>query len=103
MNIRIESNFNFSVSSIQYAPNGELQITLASSECQTDRRYQYTASLGNGQAEEKPSVSLLQYAKSYAASANIKPKTKDTYRLMCNHLEAYGDTPACVLQNTFFM
>ena len=92
MNIRIESNFNFSVSSIQYAPNGELQITLASSECQTDRRYQYTASLGNGQAEEKPSVSLLQYAKSYAASANIKPKTKDTYRLMCNHLEAYGDS-----------
>ncbi len=30
MNIRIESNFNFSVSSIQYAPNGELQITRAS-------------------------------------------------------------------------
>ena len=27
MNIRIESNFNFSVSSIQYAPNGELQVT----------------------------------------------------------------------------
>ena len=39
MNIRIESNFNFSVSSIQYAPNGELQITLASSEKQIDNRY----------------------------------------------------------------
>ncbi len=39
MNIRIESNFNFSVSSIQYAPNGELQITLTSDEKQTDNRY----------------------------------------------------------------
>ena len=103
MNIRIESNFNFSVSSIQYAPNGELQITLASSECQTDSRYQYTASLGSGRAEEKPSLSLLQYCRDFVAAANIKPQTKSSYRLMCNHLEAYGDTPACVLQNTFFM
>ncbi len=93
MNIRIESNFNFSVSSIQYAPNGELQITLASSECQTDSRYQYTASLGSGRAEEKPSLSLLQYCKDYFAAANIKPQTKSSYHLMCRHLEAYGDLP----------
>jgi hypothetical protein len=39
MNIRIESNFSFSVSSIQYAHNGELQITLTSDEKQTDNRY----------------------------------------------------------------
>ena len=92
MNIRIESNFNFSVSSIQYAPNGELQITLASDECQTGNRYQYTASLGSGQAEEKPSLSLLQYAKSYAASANIKPKTRESYMHVCRHLADYGDS-----------
>ena len=78
MNIRIESNFNFSVSSIQYAPNGELQITLASGECQTGNRYQYTANLGTGQAEEKPSLSLLQYCKDYFAAANIKPQTKSS-------------------------
>ena len=103
MNIRIDSNFNFLVTSIQYFPNGELFISLTSEENQSENRYQYEAALGSGQAEEKPTISLLQYAKSFASSADIKPKTKDTYRLMCTHLEAYGDTPACVLQNTFFM
>ncbi len=93
MNIRIESNFSFSVSSIQYAPNGELQITLISDEKQTDNRYQYTASLGSGKAEEKPSISLLQYCRDFVAAANIKPQTKSSYHLMCRHLEAYGDVP----------
>ena len=93
MNIRIESNFSFSVSSIQYAPNGELQITLTSDEKQTDNRYQYTASLGSGKAEEKPSISLLQYCRDFVAAANIKPQTKSSYHLMCRHLEAYGDVP----------
>jgi integrase len=92
MNIRIESDFSFSVSSIQYTPNGEVQIILTSDEKKTDSRYQYTASLGTGQAEEKPSISLLQYAKDYADTAIITPKTKDSYRLMCNHLEIYGDS-----------
>ena len=91
MNIRIKTDFNFSVSSIQYAPNGELQIILTSGEKQTGSRYQYTACLGSGQAEEKPAVSLLGYARSFASSANVKSKTKDSYRLMCNHLETYGD------------
>ena len=92
MNIRIDSNFNFLVTSIQYFPNGELFISLTSEENQSENRYQYEAALGSGQAEEKPTISLLQYAKSFASSADIKPKTKDTYRLMCNHLEAYGDS-----------
>ncbi len=91
MNIRIDSNFNFLVTSIQYFPNGELFISLTSEENQSENRYQYEAALGSGQAEEKPTISLLQYAKSFASSADIKPKTKDTYRLMCKHLEAYGD------------
>jgi site-specific recombinase XerD len=64
---------------------------LTSEENQSENRYQYEAALGSGQAEEKPTISLLQYAKSFASSADIKPKTKDTYRLMCKHLEAYGD------------
>ena len=91
MNIRIKTDFNFSVSSIQYAPNGELQIILTSGEKQTGSRYQYTACLGSGQAEEKPAISLLGYARSFASSADVKTKTKDSYRLMCNHLETYGD------------
>ena len=93
MNIRIESNFNFSVSSIQFDSHGSLRIILISDESQTDNRYQYTADLGNGLAEENPSVSLLQYAKDYAFMADIKDKTKESYRLMCAHLENYGDSP----------
>ena len=65
MNIRIKTDFNFSVSSIQYAPNGELQIILTSGEKQTGSRYQYTACLGSGQAEEKPGPQM----------SNPKPKT----------------------------
>ena len=38
MNIRIDSDFNFSVSSIQYAPNGVLCITLSSGENQGGSR-----------------------------------------------------------------
>lgn len=92
MNIKIESDFRFSVVSIQYSATGELSISLSSDVFPSSTRYQYSASLGSGQAEEKPAISLLEYTKSYAASANIKPQTKDTYRLMCRHLEAYGDT-----------
>ena len=91
MNIRIESNFEFTVDSIQYSSKGELCITLGSVSFSSDAHYQYTATLGSGQAEEKPAVSLLGYAKNYAASVNIKSKTKDSYRRMCKHLDNYGD------------
>ena len=93
MNIKIESNCLFSVSAIHYSATGELCITLNSDNTSPEGRYQYTASLGSGQAEEKPTISLLQYAKAFAASANVKYKTKDSYRLMCVHLEKYGDIP----------
>ena len=91
MNVRIESNSQFSVASIQYAPNGELCITLSSENMHDESHYQYSACLGDGLAEEKPSVSLMQYAREFATTANIKAKTKDTYRLMRGHLETYGD------------
>jgi hypothetical protein len=52
----------------------------------TNAHYQYTASLGNGQAEEKPTTSLLQYCRDYALAADIKDKTKSSYHLMCRHL-----------------
>ena len=91
MNIKIDSNFQFSVLSIQYTASGELIICLTSDEFPTDIHYQYSASLGDIQAEEKPSISLLQYTKAHAAAANIKPQTKSSYHLMCRHLEAYGD------------
>ena len=96
MDIKIDSDFQFSVVSIQYTATGELSICLSSDDFSSGAHYQYSASLGNGQAEEKPTVSLLQYAQSFAKSANIKPKTKDSYRLMCNHLEKYGD---CTIDN----
>ena len=92
MNIKIDSDFRFSVVSIQFTATGQLSISLTSDGFSTNAHYQYSASLGSGQAEEKPTISLLQYAREYAAAANIKPKTRDTYRLMCNHLEAYGDS-----------
>ena len=91
MNIRIDSNFGFLVTSIQYSPNGVLCISLTSKENQSIGQYQYEVNLGSGEAEEKPAISLLQYAKNYAESSNIKFKTKDSYRLMNNYLEAYGD------------
>ena len=91
MNIKIESDFRFSVVSIQYSATGELSISLSSDVFPNSTRYQYSASLGSGQAEEKPTISLLGYARSFASSANVKSKTKDSYRLMCNHLETYGD------------
>lgn len=54
MNIKINSNFQFSVVSIHYAPNGELCISLDSDNFSSDSRYQYTASLGDGHATERP-------------------------------------------------
>lgn len=53
MNVRIESNFKFTVSSIRYSLDGELQISLTKEEESTDSRYQYAACLGNGAAEEQ--------------------------------------------------
>lgn len=91
MNVKIYSDFQFKVVSIKYTPNGELCISLTSDNFSDNSHYQYSACLGSGQAEEKPAVSLLRYARDFSASANIKSKTKDSYRLMCNHLEAYGD------------
>ena len=90
MNIKISSDFKFTVSSIQYMPNGELHISLSSGE-DTNVNYEYKASLGNGEAMEKPSISLLQYARDYTQRSNIQLKTKSTYHLMCNHLQQYGD------------
>lgn len=92
MNIKIESNFQFSVAKIQYSATGELCITLNSDNTPPNEHYQYIACLGTGQAEEKPTISLLQYAKDFSATANIKANTKDTYRLLCKHLERYGDS-----------
>lgn len=91
MNIRIESNFKFSVSSMHYLPNGELSIVLSKDEELERSRYEYVACLGNGEAEEHPSISLLDYIHDYVETSNTKSKTKESYMLMCKHLERYGD------------
>lgn len=91
MNINVGSNFRLSVFNIQYSPNGDLCVLLACDEISDEIHYHYAANLGESQAEEKPVVSLSRYARDYASSTNIKPKTRDSYRLMCKHLESYGD------------
>ncbi len=92
MDIRIKSNFHFAVASIEYTPGGELSVTLVSDSGDADVRHEYRASLGEGDAVSKPVVSLLEYARGYYAASGVKEKTKDCYRLMCKHLEAYGDS-----------
>lgn len=92
MNIKIDSNFQFSVVSIQYTATGELSIFLSSDDFSSGAHYQYSADLGNSQAEEKPTISLLQYTRKFAASANIKPKTRESYMHVCRHLADYGDS-----------
>lgn len=91
MDIKIKSNFRFTVAAIEYTPGGELYITLESDSGDRVKQYEYTASLGDGAAVSKPVVSLLEYARGYYAASGVKEKTRDCYRLMCRHLEAYGD------------
>ncbi len=92
MNIKINSNFPFSVTAIQFAPNGGLSITLSTPEgLPSESRFQYTASLGDGFAEERSPVSLAQYAMHFAERCNIKQKTRLSYYTMVMHLREYGD------------
>ena len=93
MKIKIESNFNFNVSSLCYMPNGELRITLSNETDFPNSHYEYTAELGGGSAVEQPQQSLLEYARSFSANSHIKAKTRSSYDLMCMHLENYGDCP----------
>lgn len=92
MNIKIESNFQFSVLSIKYAPNGELCISLSAPGIETENKYQYKASLGDGVAEEIPSVSLCDYSRRYVEKSGIKDRSKDPYYQMIKFLGRYGDT-----------
>ncbi len=47
--------------------------------------------LGNGEAQERPVVSLVEYIYRYVKRSNIKDKTKCAYYQTCKHLERYGD------------
>ena len=92
MNIKINSNFPFSVTSIQFASDGGLCISIFSHDNGKDSEFQYTASLGEGCSERKTHVSLAQYALDFAERSNIKQKTRWTYHTMVKHLREYGDT-----------
>lgn len=92
MDIKINSDFPFSVSAIQYNPDGGLCISLNSACADSGREYRYSANLGNMCTEERKPVSLAQYSRDFAGRSNIKPKTRLSYMLMAKHLEAYGDT-----------
>ena len=91
MNITIESNFRFTVSSMRYLPSGELQISISSEHEPKDNRYEYTADLGSGVAEEHPTVGLLEYVDNYVKKSSVKDKTKSSYLQMFKHLAQYGD------------
>ena len=91
MKIKIESNFHFSVSSIHYLPNGELQILLCSKNETEENRYEYAVQLGEGEAEKRPTIKLSEYVCEYLLTAAIKDKTRQSYMLMSKHLEVYGD------------
>lgn len=91
MNIKIESNFHFSVSSMLYLPNGELRIILSSDNCDGDNRYEYTACLGSGESEEHPTIGLVEYIHRYVRKSVLKEKTKSAYQQVCKHLDKYGD------------
>lgn len=96
MKINIESNFVFTVAKMCYSANGELYITLSKDGVPTACSYKYESNLGNGVAEERPKINLIEYTRSLIKKSDIKEKTKESYRLMCNHLEAYGD---CSIDN----
>ena len=72
MNVTIESNFGFTVSSIHYTPSGELHITLAKDGEPTENRFEYAACLGDGVAEERPRASLLEYLLNYVENSEVK-------------------------------
>lgn len=91
MKIKIKTNFPFSVSSIQYASDGELCITLTTDTASEDRQYEYAASLGSGQAVERPQISLADYTLNFVACHRIKAVSKSPYRLMVKYLMGYGD------------
>lgn len=91
MNIKIKTNFPFSVSSIQYASDGELCITLTTDTASEERRYEYAAILGSGQAMECPRISLADYTLDFVAGHKIKAVSKSPYRLMAKYLMGYGD------------
>lgn len=91
MNIKIKTIFPFSVSSIQYASDGELCITLTTDTASEDRQYEYAASLGSGQAVERPQISLADYTLNFVACHRIKAVSKSPYRLMVKYLMGYGD------------
>ena len=91
MDVIIESNFRFSVSSMNYLPNGELHITITSNQGSGKTRYKYTANLGTGDAEERPRVSMLEYVNNYVKKSGIKDKTKSAYQQMSKYLIRYGD------------
>ena len=68
MNIKIESDFQFSVASIQYSASGELLISLVSNEIRGENHYQYSADLGDGnhlEMQYSPNGRLLNKEQSF--------------------------------------
>lgn len=90
MKVRIETDFVFKVSSIQYTDSGELCIRLASPNKSDNTTYRYNANIDDI-VEERQSVSLHYYLLKFAERPDIKPGTRSSYELAARHVVKYGD------------
>ena len=91
MNVKIESNCRFLITQMHYSPKGELNVVIHVDNVDKEGRFEYSAVLGDGLAEEKPSVSLLHYIKVYTDNSGIKDSTKEAYTTLSRHLRDFGD------------
>lgn len=96
MKLTVNSNFPFRISAVNYASDGNVTLTIESESTTTESQYRYEADFGMQQAEEHVPISLAQYTSDFTQLSNIQHKTKSTYRLMCNHLQQYGDCASTI-------
>lgn len=92
MKLTINSNFQFRVRAIEYAPDGNITLSIDADNATDGGIYQYRTDLSEQCAREKVPVSLVQYASDFTESHPVKEKTRSSYLLMLRHLRTYGDT-----------
>lgn len=89
MKVEVKTNFQFSISSIQWSPDGGLVITISSPNG-SDSCFAYKAELGDS-VEEKPTVSLVEYLCRFSNRMDIKRSTQSSYALTARYVKEYGD------------
>lgn len=102
MNIRIDSNFQFSVLSIQYTATGQLSISLTSDGFSTNAHYQYSAASAAGKPRRNlPSACCnTQGSLLHQPISNPKPKTPT---VSCTTTSRPTETPRRVFCKIHFL